>query len=95
LNLYHNQTLIGKIEGVSPNGFDFHAAIELTPESKQYEQLFEYWTDDEKNPADEGQFADQLFENWSVEDYDGERQEIYLPGIFMVNGVWEIMWRYV
>lgn len=95
MNLYHNKILIGVIEHVSPSGFDMQASIELTPAFKQYEKLFKYWTDDQKNPADEAQFADELFENWFVEYDDGRREEIYLPGIFNENGAWEISWRSV
>ena len=71
-----------------------HGAIQLTEKAADYKAVLDYWITPDKDPAVEPPFPKSLFENWFVEDEEGVRHEICIPGIFISDGKQEIMWRY-
>jgi len=94
LKLFHNDILIGLIPESDANGMDMHGLIELTADAAPYQPLFAWWTDPNRQRGQEPPFPEEQLENWFVEDEQGERQEIGLPGIYTQNNRLEILWRH-
>lgn len=94
LKLFHTKTLVGRISDYESIGMDMHGLIELTEDSKPYQEMFDRWTDPNRDHSLEPPFPTALLEDWFVETEHGERREIGLPGIFKRNDRLEILWRY-
>ncbi len=94
MKLFHNSTLIGEVKNACPNGFEMHGIIELTDQAKAYDDLFKYWTDENTPDEEDPPFPEKMLNNWFIEDEDGEKKEIGLPGVFDRNNRKEILWRY-
>jgi hypothetical protein len=91
--LYHNDILIGTVSQASANGFKMHGSVEFTDAATAYLDVFAFFAKDEAE-LEEPPFSDEILENWFMEDSDGVRREIGLPGIAPVNGENDIWWRY-
>lgn len=92
--LFHDDTLIGLIKDPGANGFDWHGLIDLAPDAKSYQALFDFFTDEGNPENSEPPFSKELLENWYIENDKGVRQEIGIPGIFTRTGRVHVMWRY-
>ncbi|CAN5683455.1 hypothetical protein BH10CYA1_BH10CYA1_03330 [soil metagenome] len=64
--------------------------MELTVAAAPFKPVFEFFCSEEANETDPP-FADQLLENWFIEDEDGKREEIGMPEI---KGK-DIFWRFI
>ena len=91
LKLYHNSTLVGNIVSHSANGFWWHGTIELTSAAEEYQSVFDWWTDENRDKSKEPPFPEEILENWYVESPDKGKQPIGLPGVYKDN---KISWRY-
>ena len=90
LKLYHEDNLVALISDHSPNGFEMHGSLQLTEKAAAYKAVLDYWADPNKDPQQEPPFPTSLFENWFVEDQEGVRHEICIPGVFTRDGQEEI-----
>ena len=73
---------------------DLGYKLVLTDQAKAYDDLFKYWTDENTPDEEDPPFPEKMLNNWFIEDEDGEKKEIGLPGVFDRNNRKEILWRY-
>jgi hypothetical protein len=94
MKLYHGETLIGTIRRAAPSGMELGGQIELTPIAEKYSELFAFIVDKKRERSMEPPFPEEMLENWFVENDEGVREEIGLPGIYKEADRTEIYWRY-
>lgn len=91
LKLYHNSDLIGLIRNYNQDGSVLSGDIELTLAATAYKELFLFFTDEEKFLYVDPPFDQADLENWSIENEEGRRAPIAVPGVYDDG---EIRWRY-
>lgn len=90
LKLFHGNDLIGLIRNEMHDELAMVGDVDLTPQAAAYKDVFAFFNDPEKRVKEDPPFADELLENWFVEDEKGERTGIDAPA---VNDKGEIWWR--
>lgn len=83
LKLYHQDELLGTITDISQVGSEMMGEIELTPAAATFEAVWEYVKESARlmsgeEPPFDGEF---YFDHWFVEDENGKRDEIVVPGV--------------
>lgn len=93
MKLYHNKNLIATVSNPIHESLELTGRIELLPSAESYMEVFEYVKDPDKMFSGEEPPFDEdfYFDNWFLEDDNGVRKEIVIPGIYD-DGT--ICWRY-
>jgi hypothetical protein len=86
-HIYHRQTLVGTVTNICVEDmFWWSGDIELTPEARNYQVMFDYLNAEERQrepeEPDESElpFDESLMDDWSLEDENG-RREIMFPRV--------------
>jgi ribA/ribD-fused uncharacterized protein len=90
LKLFHNDLLLAYITDVGSDQPWMFGAVLLTPQAAEYMDFFSFMTDESK-VLEEPPFAEDLDENWFIEDAGGKRQAIDFPAVHEDNTIY---WRW-
>lgn len=92
LRLFHQHELVALIRRPSAPGLSWRmGTVELSPTAKKYEELFSFFSDEEKFARGKPPFPSELINNWTVEVENGKRRPITVP-LLTEDG--EIFWIY-
>ncbi len=92
-SLFHREISIGHIvSDVSQSGFECSAMIELLPVFEQYKPMFEFFDDENNDPDKHLPFTEEWLEGWSMENHEGEIQDISFPAFY--KNYTAISWRW-
>lgn len=91
LKLFHNSTLLGTITGYHVYGFWWRGDIELTEAAESFQEVFIWFTSENRPMGQEPPFAEDILEDWYIETPGKGKRSIGLPGIYRTK---RIIWRY-
>jgi hypothetical protein len=91
LKLYRGSDIIGVVTDPEQEGPETIAGLELTEGAKKWKDLLDYIMCP-KDPTQDPPFDYDIFDEWFVEDENGNRRPIQIPGIF--DGGTNLSWRW-
>jgi len=72
LKLFHSSNLVCVIRNELHDELAMTGDVDLTPQAATYKDVFAFFNDPEKRTKEDPPFADELLENWFVENEDGD-----------------------
>jgi hypothetical protein len=91
LKLYRGTDCIGIVTNPEQEGPETTAALEFTPAASKWKDLLDYIMSD-LDTTDDPPAALNAFEDWYLEDENGFKRAIFVPGIY--DGGTNLAWRW-